>query len=74
MQASDGAYVLIERNVFDWNRHSIAGDGKMGTGYLAYRNLILTNGGVHFRCVDKTDVGIGLGIGVLLNPLRGLRT
>jgi hypothetical protein len=28
----NGAYVLIERNVFDWNRHAIAGDGAPGTG------------------------------------------
>jgi hypothetical protein len=49
---STGGFALIERNVFDWNRHAIAGDGKWGSGYLAYRNLILPNGGVHFRCVD----------------------
>lgn len=42
-----GAYVLIERNVFDWNRHAIAGDGSSGTGYAAYRNLVLKNGGYH---------------------------
>jgi hypothetical protein len=43
----DGAYALIERNVFDWNRHAIAGDGDFGTGYAAYRNLVLPNGGYH---------------------------
>ncbi|MBB5867576.1 hypothetical protein F4553_000955 [Allocatelliglobosispora scoriae] len=42
---SNGAYALIERNVFDSNRHAIAGDGRPGTGFLAYRNLILTGGG-----------------------------
>ncbi len=42
-----GAYVLIERNVFDWNRHAIAADGRPGTGYAAYRNLVLENGGYH---------------------------
>jgi hypothetical protein len=68
---SEGAYALIERNVFDWNRHSITGDGKAGTGYLAYRNLILTNGGVHFRCLDKTSGEISFGLG-LLNPFVGL--
>jgi VCBS repeat protein len=41
----DGAYALIERNAFDYNRHAIAGDGRPGTGYLAYRNLILPHGG-----------------------------
>jgi hypothetical protein len=52
VEAADGAYVKIERNVFDWNRHSIAGDGKSGTGYVARDNLILQGGGVHFKCVD----------------------
>ncbi len=44
---SDGAYALIERNVFDWNRHAIASDGDPGSGYLAYRNLVLEHGGYH---------------------------
>lgn len=43
----NGAYALIERNVFDWNRHAIAGDGSSGSGYHAYSNLILKNGGLH---------------------------
>jgi hypothetical protein len=44
---SDGAYALIERNVFDWNRHAIAGDGSDGSGYRAYDNLVLQHGGLH---------------------------
>jgi hypothetical protein len=40
-----GAYALIERNVFDWNRHAISSDGRPDTGYFAYRNLVLKNGG-----------------------------
>jgi len=40
----EGGYALIERNVFDNNRHSIAADGHTGTGYLAYRNLFLRPG------------------------------
>jgi len=52
VEAADGAYLKIDRNVFDWNRHSIAGDGKSGTGYVARDNLILPNGGVHFRCIE----------------------
>lgn len=48
-----GAYALIESNVFDYNRHSITGDGSAGTGYLAYRNLILPHGGINSR-----EVGI----------------
>jgi len=40
-----GAYALIEKNVFDWNRHAISSDGRPDTGYFAYRNLVLKNGG-----------------------------
>jgi hypothetical protein len=42
-----GAHPLISRNVFDWNRHAIEGDGKEGTGYTAYENLVLEHGGLH---------------------------
>jgi hypothetical protein len=66
---SEGAYALIEANVFDWNRHAIAGDGRAGSGYKAYRNLILQNGGVHFRCVQPEDgwtLLLGLGITIPL--------
>jgi FG-GAP-like repeat/Right handed beta helix region len=45
----DGAYALIEQNVFDYNRHAIAGDGSDGSGYRAYRNLVLQHGGRHKR-------------------------
>lgn len=44
---SYGAHPMIQRNVFDWNRHAIAGDGRDGTGYTAYYNLVLENGGLH---------------------------
>ncbi|MGW0969963.1 hypothetical protein [Streptomyces sp. NPDC002516] len=44
VNVSEGAYALIERNVFDSNRHSITSDGKPGSGYLAYRNLFLNFG------------------------------
>lgn len=43
----DGAYVRIERNVFDYNRHAIAGDGSDDSGYQAYENLVLSHGGLH---------------------------
>lgn len=36
---------LIERNVFDWNRHAITSGGAASVGYRAYRNLVLPNGG-----------------------------
>ena len=45
-----GAYALIEQNVFDENRHGIAGDSKDGADYSGYTlrdNLILADGGVH---------------------------
>jgi len=42
-----GAHPLITRNAFDWNRHAIEGDGKDGSGYTAYYNLVLENGGLH---------------------------
>ena len=44
VNSSEGAYALIERNVFDRNRHAIASDGKWGSGYLAYRNLSMGMG------------------------------
>jgi Right handed beta helix region len=42
-----GAYARITRNVFDWNRHAIEGDGRSGTGYEAIGNLVLQHGGLH---------------------------
>lgn len=42
------AYALIERNVFDYNRHALAASGAIGTGYLAYHNLVLPGGGENF--------------------------
>jgi len=32
---------LIEHNLFDWNRHSIAGTGKPGSSYIARHNVEL---------------------------------
>lgn len=43
----DGAYALIERNVFDYNRHALESSGAPGTGYRAYHNLVLSGGGVN---------------------------
>jgi parallel beta helix pectate lyase-like protein len=48
VETTYGAYALIERNVFDWNRHAIASDGRPGSGYFAYRNLVLSNGGLNY--------------------------
>lgn len=49
---SAGAYALIERNVFDENRHAIAGGSRHDdaldySGYTARDNLILPGGGKH---------------------------
>jgi hypothetical protein len=48
VETTYGAYALIEKNVFDWNRHALASDGRPGSGYLAYRNLVLEDGGMNF--------------------------
>lgn len=47
IEVKHGAYALIERNVFDFNRHAISAGGEDGTGYTARYNLVLTGGGVH---------------------------
>lgn len=51
-----GAYTLISQNVFDENRHGVAGDsvddkGKDYSGYTLRDNLILPGGGEH--CVES---------------------
>ena len=50
----NGAYARIDRNVFDYNRHAIAADGSDNSGYRAYENLVLKNGGVHRKVLGKT--------------------
>lgn len=35
------AFAIIEHNRFDWNRHSIAGTGAAGSGYIARHNIEL---------------------------------
>jgi hypothetical protein len=40
---------IIERNVFDFNRHAITASGTPGTSYTARFNLVLKGGGVHGR-------------------------
>jgi hypothetical protein len=37
-------FALIDHNVFDYNKHDVAGDGEPGTGYIASSNLVLTDG------------------------------
>ena len=48
VETTYGGYALIEKNVFDWNRHALASDGRPGTGYFAYRNLVLEDGGMNY--------------------------
>ena len=43
----DGAYVLIARNVFDYNRHAITAGGAAANGYWAQSNLVLEHGGLN---------------------------
>jgi hypothetical protein len=52
VDVSAGAYALIERNVFDFNRHAIAASGKSG-GYSAQQNLVLKGGGVHGKWYNE---------------------
>lgn len=52
VDVTSGAYALIEQNVFDENRHAIAGgskhkDGNDYSGYTARDNLIFAGGGKH---------------------------
>ncbi|UWE08373.1 FG-GAP repeat domain-containing protein [Actinacidiphila bryophytorum] len=55
VETANGATALIERNVFDGNRHAVAGDGRPGTGYFFDRNLILPRGGVN-TSLDHTHI------------------
>jgi hypothetical protein len=40
----DDGFALIDRNVFDFNRHDIAGSGGPGQSYIAELNFVLTTG------------------------------
>jgi hypothetical protein len=58
---ADGAYALIEQNVFEENRHAIAGVSNNGktdySGYTARDNLILPGGGL--ACKQEYFVDLG---------------
>ena len=76
VESSAGAYVTIEQNVFDWNRHGIAGGSKNDkakdySGYTARDNLILTDGGLH--CADRGGTGalVGAAIGGIIGGIIG---
>ncbi|WP_435279824.1 FG-GAP repeat domain-containing protein [Streptomyces sp. 1222.5] len=64
----EGSQALVEKNTFNYNRHSIEGDGSPGTGYLFRSNLVLTGGGwntdiLHTHQIDmhgsRKDCGFG---------------
>jgi FG-GAP-like repeat len=37
-------YAFIDENVFNYNRHDVAGNGAPGSGYIATLNFVLTSG------------------------------
>jgi hypothetical protein len=47
VEVKHGSHALIERNVFDFNRHAISAGGEPGVGYIARLNLVLKGGGFH---------------------------
>lgn len=76
----DQASALIEYNLFDWNRHSLAGTGRPGSGYIARHNVELgvslshcfdMHGGRDRK--DGTDVA-GTSIEIYNNTFRAPET
>ena len=61
--AVGSGYALIDRNVFNYDRHDIAGDGTPGIGYIAELNLVLTSGptcgGFYNQHFDMHGTGAG---------------
>lgn len=53
----DVAEALIERNLFEHNRHDIAGTGRAGSGYEACHNIVLAHSAVshHFDMHGGAD-------------------
>jgi hypothetical protein len=76
----DTASSLIEYNLFDWNRHSIAGTGRPGCSYVARYNVVLAPSLSH--CFDMhggrdrkdgTDIA-GTSILIYNNTFRAQQT
>jgi hypothetical protein len=74
------AFAVIEYNRFNWNRHSIAGTGRAGSGYIARHNVELGTSLSH--CFDMhggrdrkdgTDVA-GTAIEIANNTFRAPQT
>lgn len=59
VEVKHGGYALIERNVFDFNRHAISAGGEDGTGYFAHLNLILKGSTGEGACLDVLGVTVG---------------
>lgn len=76
VEVNGGGYATIEQNVFDENRHGIAGGSVAShtpdfSGYTARDNLILEGGGRHCRDDAGTDAAIGGIIGGVLGGILG---
>ena len=76
VESSAGAYLTIEQNVFDENRHAIAGGSRNDkeldySGYTARDNLILEGGGLH--CADSGGTGSIIGgiVGGIIGGIVG---
>lgn len=48
----DEATALVKGNIFDFNRHAIAGSGRPGTGYTASYNIALPNSSLQGHIFD----------------------
>ncbi|WGD36363.1 right-handed parallel beta-helix repeat-containing protein [Lysinibacter sp. HNR] len=57
------ATATIRRNVFDRNRHAIAGSGQVGEGYTATENLVLQGGGKQAYHQFDMHAGTGTTVG-----------
>ncbi len=76
----DKAFSLIERNLFNYNRHSIAGTGRPGSGYEARHNVEIKDSLSH--CFDmhggrdrKDDTNIaGTWLKIHHNTFRSVKT
>ena len=53
VETGPGGHALIERNVFDLNRHAIASSGASRSTYHASQNLVLKGGGVHAKWYEQ---------------------
>jgi hypothetical protein len=82
---SGGAYVTVEGNVFNYNRHDVACDGHAHTGYIARFNYVMQGGfkqgsyyNQRFDVHGTADHGYGGAAGeyflIAFNTIRGDQT